>query len=37
MATEEGSAGSKLSATTFRKVTGGKFYPGLLLREIKTK
>lgn len=36
MATEENTTGSTLTATSFRKVSGGKFYPGLLLREIKT-
>ncbi len=34
MATEEKAAGSALEATTFRKISGGEFYPGLLLREI---
>lgn len=35
MALEEGASGSKLDATTFRKVSGGDFYPGMLIREIK--
>lgn len=34
MATEEKAVGSTLEATTFRKISGGDFYPGLLIREI---
>ncbi|MCH5335243.1 MAG: hypothetical protein J1D86_05525 [Alistipes sp.] len=37
MALEENAEGSKLEATTFRKVSGGDFYPGMLIREIKVK
>lgn len=35
MAMEENAVGSKLQATTFRKINGGDFYPGMLIREIK--
>ena len=35
MATDDNLAGSDLSYTTFKKVSGGNFYPGLLIREIK--
>lgn len=35
MAFEENAIGSKLDATTFRKVSGGDFYPSMLIREIK--
>lgn len=35
MAVEEGAANSRLEATTFRKLSGGDFYPGMLIREIK--
>lgn len=34
MATEEGTAASRLGATTFKKESGGDFYPGMLLREM---
>lgn len=37
MATEERSYGSELTCTTFRKVSGGTFYPGMLIREIRIK
>lgn len=37
MATEERSYGSGLTCTTFRKVSGGTFYPGMLIREIRIK
>lgn len=37
MAMEEKAAGSDLDATTFKKVSGGNFYPGMLIREISTK
>lgn len=37
MATEERSSGSELTCTTFRKVSGGTFYPGMLIREIRIK
>lgn len=37
MAVEENAIGSKLQATTFRKISGGDFYPGMLIREIKIK
>lgn len=37
MATEEQAYGSNLTCTTFRKVSGGTFYPGMLIREIKIK
>ncbi len=35
MAVEEGAANANLEATTFRKLAGGNFYPGMLIREIK--
>lgn len=35
MAVEEGAKGADLKFTTFKKVSGGDFYPGLLIREIK--
>ncbi len=35
MAVEEGAANATLEATTFRKLSGGDFYPGMLIREIK--
>lgn len=35
MATEEGADNTTLGATTFTKVSGGTFYPGLLVREMK--
>ena len=35
MAVEEGAVGAKLGATTFKKVSGKDFYPGMLIREIK--
>lgn len=35
MASEEGSSESKLDATYFEKVSGGEFYNGYLIREIK--
>lgn len=35
MAIEEESEGAELKATTFQKVSGGDFYPGMLIREIK--
>lgn len=35
MATEEGAVGSELGFTTFKKVSGRDFYPGMLIREIK--
>lgn len=35
MATEEGAYGADFKATTFVKVSGGDFYPGMLVREIK--
>ena len=35
MASEEQAYGSDFSFTTFRKVSGGDFYPGMLIREIK--
>lgn len=34
MALEEGAYGADLKATTFVKVSGGNFYPGMLVREI---
>lgn len=34
MASEEGALGAELGQTTFKKVSGGDFYPGMLLREI---
>lgn len=34
MATEEGAYGANLGATTFKKISGGDFYPGMLLRQI---
>lgn len=37
MAAEENAIGSKLDATTFRKISGGDFYPGMLIREVKVK
>lgn len=35
MAKEEGAENSDLGFTTFTKVSGGDFYPGLLVRELK--
>lgn len=35
MAADDLTEGSDLSYTTFEKVSGGKFYPGMLIREIK--
>lgn len=35
MAVEEGAENATLGFTTFEKVSGGDFYPGLLLRELK--
>lgn len=35
MATEEGAYGADFKATTFVKVSGGNFYPGMLVRQIK--
>ena len=37
MAVEEGAAGATLGMTTFKKVSGGDFYPGMLIREIASK
>lgn len=35
MAVEEKAEGADLNYTTFKKVSGGDFYPGMLIREIK--
>ena len=35
MAEEEGAKNATLGFTTFEKVSGGDFYPGMLIREIK--
>ena len=35
MAVEEGAENSTLGCTTFEKVSGGDFYPGMLVREVK--
>lgn len=35
MAAEEGAENATLGFTTFEKVSGGSFYPGLLVRELK--
>lgn len=35
MAVEERAEGATLGRTTFRKVSGGNFYPGMLIREVK--
>ncbi len=35
MAAEEGAENATLGFTTFEKVSGGSFYPGLLVREMK--
>jgi hypothetical protein len=35
LATEEGFENAALSATEFTKISGGDFYPGMLIREIK--
>lgn len=35
MAAEEGVVASSLGFTTFKKVSGGDFFPGMLIREIK--
>lgn len=35
MAAEEKAAGSELTYTEFKKTSGGDFYPGMLIREIK--
>lgn len=37
MAEEEGAVGSTLEYTTFTQVSGGKIYPGMLIREIGKK
>lgn len=37
MAVEEKAEGSNLTETTFKKVSGGNFYPGMLIREISVK
>lgn len=37
MATELGEITSELTATSFRKITGGNLVPGMLLREIRVK
>ena len=37
MAEEEGAPGATLGKTTFKKVSGGDFYPGMLIREIASK
>ena len=37
MAVEEKASGANLNETRFKKVSGGTFYPGMLLREIKFK
>lgn len=34
MAVEEGAYGANLGSTTFKKVSGGDFYPGMLIRQI---
>lgn len=34
MAIEEGAYGANLGCTTFKKVSGGDFYPGMLIRQI---
>lgn len=36
MAIEEKAYGANFEATTFRKISGGDFYPGMLIREIKS-
>lgn len=35
MAKEENAEGAELGYTTFEKISGGTFYPGMLLKEIK--
>ena len=35
MAAEENTEGSKLGYTTFEKVSGGDFYPGMIVREVE--
>lgn len=35
MAADDLLEGSDLTYTTFQKVSGGKFHPGMLIREIK--
>lgn len=35
MAVEENAYGATFEVTTFRKVSGGNFYPGMLIREMK--
>ena len=35
MAVEEGAENATLGCTTFEKVSGGDFYPGMLVREVK--
>lgn len=37
MAEEEGAENATLGKTTFKKVSGGEFFPGMLIREIKGK
>jgi len=35
LSVEEGFVGADLEATEFKKVSGGNFYQGMLIREIK--
>ncbi len=35
MAVEENAYGAKFEATTFRKISGSNFYPGMLIRELR--
>ena len=35
MAAEEKADGADLKETQFKKVSGGDFFPGMLIREIK--
>lgn len=37
MANEDGTDEAKFGYTTFKKVSGGDFYPGMLIREIESK
>lgn len=36
MAVEEEADNANLTATTFKKISGGNFYPGMLIREVKS-
>ena len=37
MAAEECAPNATIGATTFKKISGGDFFPGMLIREIDNK